>query len=201
MKLKLLFILLFALSCSQEPAKTKDVKIPRDYSAFIQKALAFCEQKKLNTSWFMLADMAVHSGKKRFFIYNFKSERFTDTFLVSHGCGNHVWLQDDTRENPVFSNKEDSHCSALGKYILRDRGTSIFGVKTKYLLEGVDETNNNAMRRAIVFHSLNEVSDTETYPRGTPEGWGCPAISNNAFLDIDRRLKNESNNTLLWLIN
>ena len=42
------------------------------------------------------------------------------------------------------------------------------------------------------------VSDQEVFPAGTPEGWGCPAISNNAFNEIDAYLKN-SGPTLMWI--
>ena len=164
-------------------------KKSKDYTSYFKAAKEYCKQNKLNTSWFMLADLSIHSGKKRFYVYNFESGNFTDTFLVSHGCGNHKWLGDETKESPAFSNIEESHCSALGKYILRDRGVSIFGVKTKYLLEGVDESNNKAMKRAIVFHSLDEINDEEVYPKGAPEGWGCPAVSNHTFTEIDKRLK------------
>jgi hypothetical protein len=33
------------------------------------------------------------------------------------------------------------------------------------------------------------VSDEEIYPAGTPEGWGCPTISNKSFLLIDKILQ------------
>ena len=41
----------------------------------------------------------------------------------------------------------------------------------------------------IVFHSWGMVSDEEVFPDGTSEGWECPAISNNAFTEIDAYLK------------
>ena len=48
---------------------------------------------------------------------------------------------------------------------------------------------------------IDEINDEEVYPKGAPEGWGCPAVSNHTFTEIDKRLKKEKNNTLLWLIN
>ena len=55
------------------------------------------------------------------------------------------------------------------------------GVKIKYVLHGLDSTNSNALKRYIVFHWWEAVSDDEVYPDGTPEGWGCQTISNNSF--------------------
>ena len=68
----------------------------------------------------------------------------------------------------------------------------------KYILHGLETTNSNAKDRNIVFHSWGMVSDEEVFPNGTSEGWGCPAISNNAFTEIDAYLKN-SGPTLMWI--
>ena len=105
-----------------------------------------------------------------------------------------------SKSNPTFSNNPNSCCSALGKYIIGERGVSNWGVRVKYLLHGMEETNSNALKRAIVFHSWERVTDYEVYPSGTPEGWGCPAISNNAFIYIDKKLQQANRRTLLWMV-
>ena len=89
--------------------------------------------------------------------------------------------------------------SSLGKYKIGDRGWSSFGVNINYRLHGLDETNSNANKRDIVFHSWEEIKDAEVYPAGTPEGWGCPAISDKAFLAVDKLLKNQAQPTLMWI--
>jgi hypothetical protein len=163
------------------------------------EARLFCSNNNLSTDFFLLADLSVHSGKKRLFVYDFK-EGVTDTFLVSHGCGPYPWGSDQSKESPVISNMKDSHCSSIGKYKLGDRGYSNFGAKVKYILYGLDSTNNNSESRTIVFHSWNAITDYEIFPIGTAEGWGCPAISINAFDKIDKKILSTNKNVLLWMI-
>jgi hypothetical protein len=53
--------------------------------------------------------------------------------------------------------------------------------------------------RTIVFHSWEKVPDEEVYPNGTPEGWGCPKISNNSFKIIEPLLQSRSQPVLMWI--
>jgi hypothetical protein len=91
---------------------------------------------------------------------------------------------------------QESHCSSLDKYNLGERSVSNLGIKSKCQ----DPTNNNATRRDIVFYTWERVSDEEVYPAGTPEGWGCPAFSNNELRAIDRMLKRNNKKTLILVI-
>lgn len=63
-----------------------------------------------------------------------------------------------------------------------------------------DETNSNALNRAIVLHSWGKIPNEEVYPNGTPEGWGCSAVSNEAMYEIDKILKQSKKSVLLWVI-
>ena len=164
-----------------------------------KEALEFSTSNKMNEDFCILIDMGIHSGKKRFFVWDFKKNLISHRFLVGHGCGENSWSSDETRENPTFSNIEDSHRSSLGKYKIGERGSSEWGVHTKYLMHGLEDSNNNALRRFIVFHSWEAVSDIEVYPAGTPEGWGCPTISNASFELIDPMLKHSEKPVLMWI--
>jgi hypothetical protein len=73
-------------------------------------------------------------------------------------------------------------------------------VNVKYLLHGQDATNNNATKRAIVFHSWEKITDEEIYPKGTIEGWGCPAISNRAMIQMDKLIQHSNKKVLMWII-
>jgi len=119
--------------------------------------------------------------------------------MVSHGCGNTIWGQTHTKENPQISNEHDSHCSSIGKYVVLQRGISQWGIKVNYVLQGKGQTNSNAINRAIVLHSWEAVPNNEVYPEGTPEGWGCPAVSNKSMVKIDEILKKEKK-ILMWII-
>lgn len=163
------------------------------------EAYAFCIKKGYNSDFCFLADMGIHSGKNRFFVWDFKKNRVIRRMLVSHGCGTYPWQGDETKENPGFSNIPQTYLSSLGKYLIGVRGPSSFGVGIKYHLTGLDPTNNNASRRTIVFHSWSIIPDEEVYPAGAPEGWGCPAISDQHFRVLDSMLRYRSDKTLLWM--
>ena len=164
-----------------------------------KEALQFCEVKKFNTNFCILIDMSLHSGVKRFIVWDFKNDTILNTFLVTHGCGDYPWNNDYSKESPTFSNTPDSHCSSLGKYKIGERGFSQWGVNVKYVLHGLEPSNSNAQSRAIVFHSWDAISDEEVYPNGTPEGWGCPAVSNNSFRIIDPMLQSSDKPVLMWI--
>ena len=166
-----------------------------------EEALAFCKSNNMNQDFCLLIDFGIHSGKKRFFVWDFNKKEIIHQFLVGHGCGDNTWSGDETKDNPTFSNTEDSHRSSLGKYKIGERGYSNWGVHTKYLMHGLEPSNSNALKRIIVFHSWEAVSDEEVYPNGTPEGWGCPTISNASFTNIDPLLKAATKPVLMWIYN
>jgi len=166
-----------------------------------KEALLFCKQKGYNTQYCILIDMSLPSGVKRFMVWDFTKNNILISGLVSHGCGKGPWSYTSSKYNPVFSNSDGSHCSALGKYRVNERAYSQWGIRVKYVLAGLESTNSNALGREIVFHSWNMVPEDEVYPSGTPEGWGCPAISNNTMTVVDPMLRKQKKHTLLWIYN
>jgi hypothetical protein len=157
------------------------------------------QSKKMDEDFCILIDLGAHSGRKRFFVYDFKTKTITQRFLVSHGCCNSIWGQDFTKDTTAFSNVNGSHCSSIGKFKIGERGFSNWGINVKYVMHGLESTNDNALKRVIVFHSWEKVSNEEVYPSGTPEGWGCPAISNANFCIIDPILKEAKKPVLMWI--
>ena len=162
------------------------------------EALKFCNKKGLNKSWCILADMGRHSGAYRLLIWNLVDSFIDYSFLVSHGCGNKPWGMDLSKKKGKFSNVPESHCSSLGKYRIGKRGVSQWGIKVNYLLHGLDSSNNNALKRTIVLHSWEAISDQEIYPAGTPEGWGCPAVSNRSMGVLDSLIQSAKRPVLMW---
>ncbi len=185
------------ISCVSEPSLSK-IKRDRLISKGTE-AKTYCDENNFNQKFCILIDMSIHSGKKRFYIYNFKQKKVTHKYLVSHGCGNSRWADEESKNNPKFSNTVDSHLSSLGKYAIGDRGWSNWGVHAKYNLHGLEISNSNALERFIVFHSWDIIPNKEVYPYGTAEGWGCPAVSNESFKEIDKLLKNQTKPTLMWI--
>ena len=93
-----------------------------------QMAYHYSEENNLNTNFCILIDMSVHSGKKRFYVWDFKTNHIIDSYLVTHGCCEGPWGEDASRTAIQFGNIEDSHCSSIGKYKIGERGWSNFGV-------------------------------------------------------------------------
>ena len=170
-----------------------------DYTTYYKEANEYCKNNNLNQNQFILIDLGVHSGLKRFFVYDFHKDKVSKSYMVSHGCGDNNWSGTSSKENAPLSNEFDSHCSSLGKYVVLDRGVSQWGIKVNYILQGKDKTNSNARKRAIVLHSWEAISTDEVYPEGTPEGWGCPAVSNESMKEIDEILK-QNKKVLMWII-
>ncbi len=199
----LLTLLTFFLECRQSSPLPSTIDKPgvkiETTRARARQAMDYCKTQNFNTDLCLLLDMSLHSGVKRFFVWDFKRDTIIHSFLVGHGCCDNPWSDDNSKEDPKFSNKDGSHCSSLGKYKVGQRAYSDWGVKVKYLLHGLEPTNNNALKRYIVFHSWEAVSDEEIYPEGTPEGWGCPTISNNSFKIIDPILKASTKPVLMWI--
>ena len=165
----------------------------------IEEAKTFCQVNNLNADFAILIDMSIHSGKDRLFMVNLKSDSIINKGLCSHGCCQSEWGSDMTADQPTFSNVHESHCSSKGKYKIGKRGYSSWGINVNYKLHGLEESNSNAYDRLIVLHSWSEVPNHELYPDGTPEGWGCPAVSNDLMRAIDKLIQAQNAPMLLWI--
>ncbi|MCP4121871.1 MAG: peptidase [Bacteroidetes bacterium] len=163
------------------------------------EAIIFCKNRSYNSNFCILIDMSIHSGLNRFILWDFERDTVYNTFLVSHGCCDNQWGEDLSKTEAIFSNVTNSHCSSLGKYRIGERGYSNWGINVKYSLHGLEDSNNNAFSRYIVFHSWNMVTEEEVHPKGSPEGWGCPAISNKSMQLIDPLLRESSKPVLMWI--
>ena len=201
MKPKPSFALLLALFwCLNALAETPHID-PIRTKEKARQALLFSKKRGYNSRYCILIDMSLPSGVKRFMVWDFKKNNTITSGLVSHGCGQSPWSGEWSKDTPAFSNADGSHCTALGKYTVDARGYSAWGINVKYFLTGLESTNSNAYARQIVFHSWEKVSETEVYPNGTPEGWGCPAISNQTMKTVDTLLKKQKKKVLMWVYN
>lgn len=159
-------------------------------------ARAYCVDRGFNTNYCFLVDFSLHSGKKRFFVWDFKGDSVLYASLCAHGYG-----KNSTVSKPVFSNVEGSYCSSLGRYKVGIRSYSKWGINVHYKLHGLEPTNNNAFKRVIVLHSYDPVPATDIYPVHLPLGisQGCPVICNDVMRKVDKLLKGESKPVLLWI--
>ncbi len=163
------------------------------------EAYEYCKEEGLNTEFCVLVDMNIHSGKYRLFVYDFGIDSIVSAGLCSHGCCDNEWGEDETKSNPAFSNIPESHCSSIGKYKIGKRGWSNWGVHFNYKLHGLEASNKNAYARTIVLHSWEMVPENEPFPSGTPEGWGCPAVSDSQMRKLDTLFKSSEKPVLFWV--
>lgn len=155
----------------------------------------------MNTDFCILIDFSKHSGLKRFYILDFNQNKTVEEFMVSHGAGDNPWSGTASKDSPTFSNENNSHKSSLGKYEIGERGWSQCGINVKYLMHGLEESNSNALQRVVVLHSWEAIPNDEIFPQGTPEGWGCPALFNDAMTMVNTYLKDVNKPVLMWIFN
>jgi hypothetical protein len=199
-KIVLLFLLQFA-SCDKSSEKlSTQTSEKRDYSAFHKEAVEFCKKNKYNQDYYFLIDLSIHSGKNRFFVYDFNEKKISKRNLVTHGSCDVGQINEKKWEEAKFSNADNSHCSSKGKYKIGKRDSSSWGIKVKYWLHGLEKSNANAINRVVVLHSWTAVSDNEIYPRYSPLSWGCPAVSDDFMRILDAKLQKSEKPVLLWII-
>ena len=206
--MKYLFLVVFIVvfSCKEVSSEkflseiVNKEKSAKDYSKKHQEALTYCEANGFNENYYFLVDMSIHSGKNRFFVYDFISENITDKNLVTHGSCDKFEDNETKWEKAKFSNTKNSHCSSKGKFKIGKRDYSSWGINVKYWLHGLENSNKNAVERVVVLHSWNAVKNKEIYPKYSPLSWGCPAVSNEFMKVLDEKLKISEKPVLFWII-
>ena len=166
--------LLLLFSCdskSQEVSKNSRKSIP---SEKIVKIKNFVKDTKYNQDLVIFINFRIPSNKFRFFIYDLKNDKILEKAIVAHGSGSVVKGSNDL----VFSNVENSYQSSLGKYQIGSSYVGAFG--KSYRLIGLDKTNSNASKRAIIIHPYYCISDVETQNLACLS-LGCPMLSPNFF--------------------
>lgn len=187
----LLALIIGLISCQSKADNSKLVSRATD-------ALAYCKVHKMNTDYCFLIDMSIHSGKNRFFVWNFCTKSTEFEGLVCHGAGG-----GSTGAIPVFSNVVNSGCTSLGKYRVGVKSYSKYGIHIHYKLHGLDSTNSNTYQRFIVLHSFDPVPSVQIYPVHLYMGMslGCPVVSNAMMRKLNALLEKQKKPVLLWIYN
>ncbi|KRB55588.1 murein L,D-transpeptidase catalytic domain-containing protein [Flavobacterium sp. Root186] len=138
-----------------------------------------------------LVDMKIKSGKNRFFVYDLENERIIDQGLVAHGSGSETGIKGDILQ---FSNAPNSNCTSLGRYSIEKSYKGVFG--KAFRLAGLDQTNNNALKRAIVLHCYKEVPDEEK-EYYIINSHGCPMVSEVFFKRLEKIIDSSDSKIML----
>ncbi|KRD57574.1 hypothetical protein ASE40_14490 [Flavobacterium sp. Root935] len=145
---------------------------------------------KYNQKIAFLIDMKVPSGKNRFFVYDLEKNVIIDQGLVAHGSGSETGIKGMLK----FSNMPNSNCTALGRYAVGKTYKGIFG--KAYRLAGLEESNNNALKRAIVLHSYSAVP-LEEQDYYISNSHGCPMVNEQFFKRIEKLIDGSKSNILM----
>src|SRR5439155_23352579 len=90
-----------------------------------------------------------------------------------------------------FSNVEGSNKSSLGIYLTAELYQGKHGLSMK--LDGMEPTNSNARKRAIVMHGADYVSQKVIAQQGRlGRSLGCPALPMDAITRIVKKLDGKS---------
>ncbi len=127
---------------------------------------------KVQTNVLSIADLSQPSVNKRLYVIDLDNQQLLFNSLVAHG------RRSGKDMATVFSNKRSSNMTSLGFYLTGNtyNGSNGYSLKLQGLEYGI---NNNAMRRAIVVHGADYVSENYTEVHNQTyigRSQGCPAV-------------------------
>jgi len=162
--MKLLFLLLIPLLISGSPDASK-----------IDKVNKYLEASKEKAEHAIFIDMSIPSNEKRLFLVQLDNKNVIYSTYVAHGKGS-----GRGSKATHFSDDPGSYCTALGIYKVGKNYTGKHG--DSFELIGLEKSNANALKRAIVIHPAWYVAEDFILKQGRcGNSWGCPAVSDEAF--------------------
>lgn len=181
--------------------------VPRDLDGRAEEALEYCKENGYSTDYCLLVDYGRHSGRVRFFIWDFSKGKPVMKCLCAHGYG-----KGSTARKPVFSNEIGSFCSSLGHYKVGNEKTMSKPKGRKALvLHGMDKANSNALQRGILIHPVR-LPNFPIYPlmipvqvhnvlghKIRPYSEGCVTIPFRKYEKVTQIVKSSSKPLMLWV--
>ena len=180
---------------------------PKDLDERADEALKYCKENGYSTEYCMFVDYGRHSGRVRFFLWDFNKDKPVLKSLCAHGYG-----KGSTARKPVFSNESGSFCSSLGHYrVGKEKTMSKPKGRKALLLYGKDNTNSNALKRGILIHPVS-LPNFATYPflipvkvhkvlghKIRPKSEGCITIPFRKYKKVSNIVKSSSRPVFLWV--
>ncbi|ULQ56153.1 murein L,D-transpeptidase catalytic domain family protein [Flavihumibacter rivuli] len=155
------------------------------------KLANMAKQRGYNTEYAFLIDMGMKSSKKRFFVINLKTMSIEMSGMVAHGKGKEKFSIDKD-----YSDQSGSRCTSLGIYKMGRQYEGDFGMS--YKMHGLDPTNKNAEKRAIVLHAMGVIPNEETnFPIWQSEG--CPSVSPDFLESLKGVMEKNKKPILMWI--
>jgi hypothetical protein len=145
--------------------------------------LKLVSQNKLkNSKYLTIIDMGMSSNEERLFIINMNENRIEHQSIVAHGSAS------GNEFAKFFSNTVNSHQSSIGFYQTAETYIGKHGLSLR--LDGLEFSNNNARKRAIVIHSADYVSERFIKKFGRlGRSFGCPSLPKKDYKEIIQKIK------------
>lgn len=143
------------------------------------------ENKIKNKQFITIIDMSMSANKNRFFLIDLKNESIVYKSKVAHGRNSGGEFA------KLFSNKIGSFKSSIGFYKTAETYSGKHGLSLR--LDGLEYSNSNARKRAIVIHAADYVSDVFIDKNGRlGRSLGCPSLPIENYTKIINHIKNGS---------
>jgi hypothetical protein len=160
-------------------------KIPKQKVA---EAIKFCKANHFDTHYCIFVDFSIHSGNKRYVIYDLQNKKIVFSSLCASGLNKNK-----------FSNTPGSNLSSLGKYRVMNKFHNMYYGGYGIVVDGLESTNSNAKKRFILIHTCSTMNAIKhgIYPfpiMGSGISLGCFTISTDAMKKTLKLPKP----TLLW---
>lgn len=171
-----LFLLFFAcfIHIAQATIPQKTLSEAKDFLKKNEKSFP-------NQKYFVIIDYSQASNVKRFHLIETATGKSED-YLVAHGKGSDPKL---TGFAKTFGDKMGSRMTSLGFFKTTETYMGQHGYSLK--LEGMSDTNKNALKRAIVIHAAPYVSEKRSI---LGRSWGCPALAPDVTKEVIDKIKN-----------
>ena len=143
------------------------------------------ENKIKNERYLTIIDMSISANKNRFFLIDLDNKSIIHKSIVAHGRNSGGEFA------KLFSNKIGSFKSSIGFYRTAETYNGKHGLSLR--LDGLEQSNNNARKRAIVIHAADYVSDVFISKNGRlGRSLGCPSLPLKNYFKIIDNIKNGS---------
>jgi hypothetical protein len=138
-----------------------------------------------NYSYLTVIDMSISANRNRFFLIDVENKKIIHKSIVAHGRNS------GGEYAKYFSNKIGSFKSSIGFYRTAETYQGKHGLSLR--LDGLEYSNNNARKRAIVIHAADYVSSVFIQKNGRlGRSLGCPSLPQENYDLIVHKIKNGS---------
>ena len=180
------------LSESPKPVFASTTTYTSPFSSRANEVRRYAMEKGFSKDYCFFIDMSIHSGRNRFFVYDLQKNAIVMSGLVAHGS-----CREDYLTEARFSNLPGCGCTSSGKYKVGEKYRGQYG--KSYKLYGLENTNSNAYRRAVVLHGFSCVPNEEIYPKVVCNSLGCAMVSPVFFDQLASIIDHSEKPILLWI--